>query len=73
MSTSAPLSCGIPQRPVLAPVFFSLYILPLGQILSKYGVSFHCYADDTQLYLPLKPTVSITVERLVECFEEIKV
>ncbi|XP_016428873.1 uncharacterized protein LOC107756332, partial [Sinocyclocheilus rhinocerous] len=30
-----------------------------GQILSKYGVSFHCYADDTQLYLPLKPTASI--------------
>ncbi len=73
MSTSPPLSCGIPQGSVLSPVFFSLYMLPLGQILSKYGVSFHCYADDTQLYLPLKPTASIAVERLVECFGEIKV
>ncbi len=73
MSTSAPLSCGISQGSVLAPVLFSLYMLPLGQILSKYGVSFHCYADDTQLYLPLKPTASIAVERLVECFGEIKV
>ncbi len=35
-------------------------------------MSFHCYADDTQLYLPLKPTASIAVERLVECFGEIK-
>ncbi len=41
MSTSAPLSCGIPQGSVLAPVFFPLYMLPLGQISSKYGVFFY--------------------------------
>lgn len=47
-------------------------MLPLGQIMSKYDVSFHCYADDTQLHLPLKPTVPAAVERLVECLGEIK-
>ncbi|XDV19494.1 hypothetical protein PO909_024959 [Leuciscus waleckii] len=71
-SSSAPLLCGIPQGSILAPVFFSLYMLPLGQIMSKYDVSFHCYADDTQLYLPLKPTVPAAVERLAECLGEIK-
>ncbi len=71
MLTSAPLSFGIPQGSVLAP-FFCLYMLPLGQIFSKYGVSFHCYADDTRLYLPLKPTVSISSIAYLLCLNESK-
>ena len=27
---------------------------PLGQIIQSYGKHFHCYVDDTQLYVPLK-------------------
>lgn len=51
---SASLTCGIPQGSILGPILFSLYMLPIGSIFIKYRVLFHCYANDTKIYVPVK-------------------
>ncbi len=47
-------------------------MLPLGAIFKKYKISYHCYADDTQFYLPAKTDGSGSLDVLDDCFEEIK-
>ncbi len=63
-STMVRLTCDVPQGSILAPLLFSLYMQPLGSIMSKFGVLYYCHADDTQLYIKHNDTPQTQSRRI---------
>ncbi|XP_033932863.2 uncharacterized protein [Pseudochaenichthys georgianus] len=49
-----------------------LYMLPLGNIIRNHSVNFHCYADDTQLYLSIKPDEINHLNKIQDCLKDLK-
>ncbi len=61
---------GVPQGSVLGTLLFMLYMLPLGDIIRKPGISF--YADDTLLYISSRPDETYQFAKLTECIVDFK-
>jgi hypothetical protein len=76
VSTPQVLHYGFPQGSVLGPKNFKRYSRPIGKIARKHELSFHLYADDTQLYVTFNPSNPLDQEHAIvkiqNCIGEIK-
>ncbi len=66
-----PLSRGVLQGSVLDPILFTLYMLPLGSIIARHNLYFHCYTDDLQIHLPVMSKETDTLDALFNCSSDI--
>lgn len=74
ISSSKPqvLQYGVPQGSILGPILFLVYACGLSNIISSHNVSFHLYADDTQIYLPIK-NIPASKDKLSSLLSDIRI
>ena len=70
------LPCGVPQGSVLGPLLFSIYCIELSSVFESHQLSYHIFADDSQLYVEFprdQPAQAVTAaNRLSRCITDLR-
>ncbi|GFR70080.1 reverse transcriptase-like protein [Elysia marginata] len=67
------LKYGVPQGSVLGPVLFTIYTQPLARVLNNFGLKYHFYADDSQIYGSCQPeNISDLINTIEMCVSSVK-
>ena len=66
------LQYGVPQGCVLGPGLFTVYTGTLAFLLEAHGVSYHFFADDTQLYFRVED-IDEAKHRLSSLYSDLKI
>ena len=69
-STSVTCLSGVPQGSVLGPLLFAMYIFLVNNVIAAHCVHLHQYADDTQLYVALRPTDVSSFDVVSHCVSD---
>ena len=73
LSDAFQLPYGVPQGSVLGSLLFTLYTTPLSSVTSKFNMTHHLYAGDTQIYLELDSrNFDSSITELTNCLEAIQ-
>ena len=71
-SNPRPVDFGVPQGSILGPLLFNLYVAPLQDIVAANNLNSMFYADDSQIYIAIKPNdQSSTLATLRNCINAI--
>ena len=66
--------CGVRQGSVLGPLLFTAYVSPIVDLIESFGVSYHQFADDTQLFIAMNACdVAPALESLARCSAAVSV
>ena len=58
----------------MGPKIYCMYTKPISDIIAGHGLSLHCYADDTQLYIAIEYSANLHSEllRMERCVADIR-
>ena len=76
LSNPTTLEFGLPQGSIVGPIGYSIYTLPIGDIIRYHRLHYHLYADDIQLYISFDPktpgALDSALAKLQNCISDIR-